>query len=143
MKYLKNELFLPFNIKDKNGRYVDINSYDWDKLIFFQKNCGLYGVNGKIYESFMLSTSHEIYNIKVLSSGLYGDVKILNNPYGLKLNDVFRPRIEVDIDVKYQKIYNIDMFFAISKTNDIYGDIIYRREKLQKIVKKCKKEKNY
>jgi len=151
MKYLENELLIPFNIKDKYGMWFDKNSYDWGELLKKEKQSlfGQIDATDRFGDVILSEISHQIINIKIKDSGVYGDILILEFGYGLNLKAllhsgidmVFRnaAAIEYDNDTGYCKIADIWGFSAIVKKDDVYGDIIYRRKKLNKILHEIQK----
>jgi hypothetical protein len=97
-----------------------------------------------------MSNSSQKLKISVFSltdhikrNGLYGDIRILDITDGNKINDyldnniemVFRASGSVSYNdtTKYCEFFNITGFNALIKTNDNYGDIIYRIDKLKRI----------
>lgn len=141
MKYLENELLIPFNIPDKYGMWYDINSYDWSKL-----EKPLFGQIGdsEIDGLQLTEATHTIFNIQVKGNGVYGDVRLLEN-YDNILNHyldngfemVFRSAGSVSYDdtTKYCEFFEIIGFNAILKKNDNFSNMIYRTDKINKIIK--------
>lgn len=141
MKYLENELLIPFNIPDKYGMWYDINSYNWNKL----EGKSLLGQIGdsEFGELQLTKATHSIFNIQIKNNGVYGDIRILDISGGNKINDYLDNNIELvfrnsglvsyDDKTKYCELLDLLGFNAILKTNDVYDDIIYRKDKLHKI----------
>lgn len=142
MIYLENELLIPFNIPDKYGMWYDNNSYNWNEL-----NKPIFGqIGDSEYDTIQLNTvTHAVFNIRVKSNGVYGDIRVLDIDDGNKLNDyldngiemVFRAAgsISYNDNTKYCEFINISAFNAILKMNDYYGEVIYRIDKINNIIK--------
>jgi hypothetical protein len=153
MIFLENQLLIPFDIRDNDGYYYDYNSYDWDLLIKKSNEAPyIFGSYCDDKDIWMANVSHFVKNIRETNYGIYGDVCILETTKGLELQKlidsgievVFRPRIEADVDIQtmYIKAFNIDTFYCVFKTNDRYGNIIYRKDKLHKIKNNIIKNEN-
>ena len=153
MLLLKNQLLIPFDIRDKNGYYYDNNSYDWDLLIKKSNDApGIFGAFCDDKDIYLHHMSHNIRNIKKTYYGIYGDIYIIETTMGQELESliksgidiVFRPRVEAEVDIQtmYIKAFKIDVFHSMLKTNDNYGDIIYRKDKLHKIKNNILKNEN-
>ena len=145
MKYLNNELLIPFNIKDKSGLWYDKNSFqsiDLEKVV--QK--GLFGSMGYVESTINLSEiSHQIINIEIRNSGIYGDIRVLNSGYGRHLNEIIDNGINLvfryvgmssEDSSGYSTVFEIWGFPVMGRKDDIYDEIIWRGDKLKKILKK-------
>ena len=141
MQKLKSVLLIPFNIKDKQGRWYDINSYDWDKLIKKSQSIGVFGKIGNSSINSITAITHQINNIYVCSFGVYGDIELLpTKPNDLDIflksgiEMVFRTIGERDYSIqycKYNNIYGVELVFKTigecdysiqyCKYNNIYG----------------------
>lgn len=154
MVCLRNTLLIPFNHKDNLGYYYTIKSYDWEKMVISNKHCTIYGgLNDEYNDMSLINLSHTINNIRYDFFGLYGDIETLDTKSGYQLclfisegiEFVFRPgNIDALTNSTKHLILSDDIhiFNAILKTNDIYGDIIYRKDKLEKIKNIILKNKN-
>lgn len=144
MKYLNNELLIPFNVKDKNGMWFDIDSYDWNKLKqSVQKS--LFGKIGHTDGTIQLSDiSHQIINIYIKPTGVYGDIRVLEFGYGKSLGELINNGYEFvfrnagitsyNSITGYCSFYEFLGFNAILKCDDVYDQIIWRSDKIKKIL---------
>jgi len=145
MKYLNNELLIPFNIKDKNGLWYNRESFD---TINIEKSVqkGLFGSMGYVESTINLSEiSHQIINIEIRNSGIYGDIRVLDSGYGRHLNEIIDNGINLvfryvgmssEDSSGYSTVFEIWGFPVMGRKDDIYDEIIWRGDKLKKILKK-------
>lgn len=148
MKYLNNELLIPFNVKDKNGLWYNRESFETINIKKATQK-GLFGKIGYVESTIPLSEiSHQIINIEIKDSGIYGDIRILNFGYGINLNGmidrgdnlVFR-YVGVSSATPltgYNTVFEFWGFPVMLQQDDIYDQSIWRKGKIDKILKNLK-----
>ncbi len=134
-----------FGYLNKNGRKYREDNVDFNEL----SGKTLYGEMGHpdTIEINLCNVSHVITNFEIKKYVLYGDVKVLDTPYGEILKQYillgkkfsFRPRgqglINDDGTIESYKIYTFD---AIDSDKDSFDVTMLRRSKIEEIMKKIK-----
>lgn len=135
---LKNQILIPLNVKNKNGRiYTDSELKDIKDSYY-----GEYNHIAKTSEISINEISHMISNIRIENNNLIGDITILKTSKGDLLNAlinldvkiVFRPRSIGDVVNGYVKNLKIISFDAVELKNDSFYNIRKeRKEKLERL----------
>ncbi|MFW6226327.1 MAG: hypothetical protein ACOC3V_05165, partial [bacterium] len=130
----------------------NINSYDWNKLkgeeLLGEIDDPVYGKRNMTSSTdISLSfVSHKIYKLNLRPDGLYGDIKTINTIYGLLLEELIKSGIKFVFRVKGYgqigmptKMEKMSGFNALTINNDVYDEKIFRREKINNILKNIEK----
>jgi len=134
-----------FGYLNKNGRKYREDNVDFNEL----SGKTLYGEinHPDTFDINLSNVSHIIKNFEIKKHVLYGDVKVLDTPYGEILKQYillgkkfsFRPRgqglINDDGTIESYKIYTFD---AIDSDKDSFDVTMLRRSKIEEIMKKIK-----
>jgi hypothetical protein len=145
---LKKEYLVPFNVMNKNGRIYTKNSYDWNKLInespYFGEIAEEHDYRKNNSSVKLSNVSHSIENIKIYQDGIYADIKILETHKGKLLKNLINSGIGFvfrlfgfgTTNTGTTNIKSINGFDALLIENDSYEPHIFRRQKIERIMKR-------